>query len=443
MAQRIKKLPKNFLNLIKNIFVKKIKFTISIVFAIIFLVLALPQFNLNFENFSINFPNIDLSLIDSGSVLGNFRRGKGLFPTHEIKGRINFGEEEIADEDRRNVLTQYVDRITRRINLTGLYDIEVTGEIENDEYFLVLGFPDYYKNRLGLVDLLTKKGEIKFADGMTLSPLTFKDSDVNTNIDVAYNPLVQSHLRFGFPADRFPEVTSALQNESGYFYMTIDESPFVQIFQLDQNDVLNNIVRGLPLSQESVSDLGLRDQLLNIIRVYFSETEPLPYPVEVDPNETLVPSEFVNLSTRYIAILSVGIFIALTIFSFIKLKFKKGIAFALMTITYLGFTITFLKYLAASLSINTVLTYLVMSGITTLLIWNYLMLESRKELEVFSRKLSIISIVLILVSICLVRFIYGLGDLYDVFGVTLVFGVSLLLFSWINFKAITKELVIN
>src|SRR5690606_18182964 len=143
-------LPKNFLNLIKNIFVKKIKFTISIVFAIIFLVLALPQFNLNFENFSINFPNIDLSLIDSGSVLGNFRRGKGLFPTHEIKGRINFGEEEIADEDRRNVLTQYVDRITRRINLTGLYDIEVTGEIENDEYFLVLGFPDYYKNRLGL-----------------------------------------------------------------------------------------------------------------------------------------------------------------------------------------------------------------------------------------------------------------------------------------------------
>src|SRR5690606_5294879 len=186
MAQRIKKLPKNFLNLIKNIFVKKIKFTISIVFAIIFLVLALPQFNLNFENFSINFPNIDLSLIDSGSVLGNFRRGKGLFPTHKLKAKIDFEEAEISVNDKKIVLTQYIDRITRRVNLTGLYDIEVTGEIENDQYVLILEFPDYYKNRLGLTDLLTRKGEIKFADGMTLSPLTFKDSDVNTNIDVSY-----------------------------------------------------------------------------------------------------------------------------------------------------------------------------------------------------------------------------------------------------------------
>ena len=51
-----------------------VKIIVTFLFIFVFGILALPQFEVNIFGKDFKFPNIDLTIIDPSSTLGNFKR---------------------------------------------------------------------------------------------------------------------------------------------------------------------------------------------------------------------------------------------------------------------------------------------------------------------------------------------------------------------------------
>lgn len=436
--KRLLSIPRFLLNKIKSLVSGKFKLFLVLLFIGVFGFLSLPTLSFKFNDNVINLPSFDVS---PNSAIGNFRRGRDLFPTREVKTMADFGLQTISESEKIEFLNLSLKRILNRITLSGLYDIDVRAEIKDNEYSLIFTYPDYYKNIIETTTLLSRRGEITFLNGTDQQPLEIKDSDISSNIDITYNPTLQTHIKFNYPLEKSSDFQIALANQ--YFYMTVDGVPAFQMFQYEQNDIPTNTVRGLPVNVLTQSDLAFKDLYINVTRSYFNEVEPLQYAFTEDQNIKTIPAEFSNLTVRYIAILCMVVFIAMTVFTFIKFGMRKGIAFSLMLLSTLVFNVTFLKYISTPLSLNFLIIFFIMVAITTIYIWNYINFEDIAEVRIGSRELRNIGILLILFSFFIVKFIPNSGRFFDMLSVIFVFGFSYIIFSYFNFKSIYEQIILK
>lgn len=428
---------KALLGRFKNIFSGKFKVFLCLLFLMFFGLLSLPKISFSIGDQVISLPSLDISSSD----IGNFRRGRDIYSTTQVKATVDFGNSPITDAQKTQYLNETVQTISTRVSQANLRDIDVWGEIEDGNYSIVLSFPNYYDHIPMIAEALTKRGEITFVSSETQEPLDLKDSDIISSIDIAYIPAIQTHLKFTFDPSKKNELQAALSQQ--YFFMQIDGEVQYQVFQYEQSDLLNNTVRAIPLVTETQGDIAAREVFMNITRTYFSESEPLEFSSNVSQDLIIVPAVFQSQNTQYVAILLSLVFIALTILTFIKFRFRKGFVFVLMLLSLLTFATAFLKYLSTSISFVFIITFFVLTGIGIVFMWRYLMTKSVIEMRKVSKQLATMGLVLFIISWSLIRFNPDLGRFYDALSSLVVFAIAFMVLGVFNLKVLTEEFILK
>lgn len=428
---------KALLGRFKNLFSGKFKVFLCLLFIMFFGLLSLPKISFSIGDQVISLPSLDISSSD----IGNFRRGRDIYSTTQVKATVEFGNSPITDAQKTQYLNETVQTISTRVSQANLRDIDVWGEIEDGNYSIMLSFPNYYDHIPMIAEALTKRGEITFVSSETQEPLDLKDSDIVSSIDIAYIPAIQTHLKFTFDPSKKNELQAALSQQ--YFFIQIDGEVQYQVFQYEQSDLLNNTVRAIPLVTETQGDIAAREVFMNITRTYFSESEPLEFSSTVSQDLIIVPAVFQSQNTQYVAILLSLVFIALTILTFIKFRFRKGFVFVLMLLSLLTFTTAFLKYLSTSISFVFIITFFVLTGVGIVFMWRYLMTKSVIEMRKVSKQLATMGLVLFIISWSLIRFNPDLGRFYDALSSLVVFAIAFMVLGVFNLKVLTEEFILK
>ncbi|MEP7103645.1 MAG: hypothetical protein ABI721_02985 [Candidatus Dojkabacteria bacterium] len=422
---------------------KNFKFTIAIILLIVLTALALPQFKFSIGQTEISYPNVDFSLIESGSHTGNFLRGRGLFPTKEVSSTLNFTNSELSDADKRNTLDNYLKVIRNRVLAAGLAGVEVRSEIVEGTYNLIINYPDYYSNPLKYTQWLTGKGVISFATfdqtGQT-GFIDLTDKDIRGNISINFISQLGSHLQFQFDSSKASVLTSTLgtataQSQVGFFLMDIDQSEQFFVRQYETNDATSYTVRAIPVTYSADESVD-KNIMLSIFRTYFLDSKPLEDLFTTEQSVQIVPSTFTQDTTQFIAVMSLVSLVLLIILSFIKFKFEAGVKFILMIGSFVTLTIVILKYSNAVLSIGTLIGFLLTTGVATLMVWRIISENDEDNNELRFQRFLNFSIALVVLTIFLSSVVKGLSMLYDLAGVILVSGLSLAIMNFFAFKAI-------
>lgn len=423
--------------ILKNI-VSNFSFNRILIFGFIFIVgiISLPQITLNFSGQLITLPSLESI---TNQVIPNFRKGRDLYPTSEIKMNINFNEANLTDEQKRDNLIKSLNAIKDRIRLSNLNEIKVRSEILNSNYSIILSFPDFYADKNIIATFLAKKGEIKFVNSVDGSDVFLYDTQVNPNIQIVYLPQIKSHLRLTFGSDRFTAIANGL-GEKKFFFMQIDGSYDYQMFQYDNSDLTSFAIRGVPSSQYIQNNTVLRDQILAITRSYFNQ-QPLGYTLDVEEEiKEVVP---LHASTQSSAIIAISIFIfgvLVCIYSILKYRLRKGIGVVLMILSYALLSTALLKLTYSSISVYFIFSWLLLFIFISSLVW-YLVTDLIDK-RIFNRRINKINYVglgLILVSIISLNFALAIQGFREVIQVFLIGGISLIVLSLTIFKLIYKE----
>ncbi|MEO6728435.1 MAG: hypothetical protein ABIM99_00780 [Candidatus Dojkabacteria bacterium] len=421
---------------------KVFKFTLVIILLVIFTALAIPQFNFTIGDKQIYYPNIDFSLIDKDSKTGNFVRGRGLYPSKEVRSTLEFSSIDLINSDKSNLLANYLQVVRQRITVAGLKDVEARSEVSDLGYSLVINYPDYYSNPVSYTKLLTGKGKITFASfdssGQT-GALDLSDREIQGQVSINFISQLGSHIQFQFTSGKKAVLTQALTASSssqvGFFLMDVDNNEQFFIRQFEQNDATSLTVRAIPVNYSSGESTD-KSLTLAIVRSYFLNASPFKDTFTTEDSVAIIPSSFSPDGTKFITIMSVVALLILMLAAFIRLKFEGGIKFTLMVSTFVAITVTFLKYSNAALSIGTVLGMLFAVGLVSLLSWNLVSEKDEDANELNYKKYLNLSFVLILLSIFLSTIVKGVSMFYDFIGVILMSGLVLTFMSFFSFKVI-------
>lgn len=419
----------------------KFKFSISVLLFFVLVALALPTFSFNIGDQKFLYPNIDFSLIDSSSQLGNLRRGRGLYPTKEVRASVDFSTATLDDSKRGEVLNEYLLRIRERARLSGFYDVEIWSEVVDSTYYLVFNYPDHYKSVDKYTEWLTGKGVINFSVfSQTLQSAGITDLDVRGQIIITYISQLGSHLQFQFDAAKKGQLTQLLTPQSeqqvGFFLMDVDGKEQFFVRQYELNDEASNTVRALPINY---SDTESEDKniLLSIIRTYFSERKALDYSFIVNPHVETIPSEMSADGTRFVAIMAFVSVLAIGVLIFIKFKLIGFTKYILMVGSFLSLYVVILKYTNTMLSIGTIVGFIAVYILGLHFILKYMGVDDEDDLKLLSVKLRDMSLLIILLAIFLGVMVKGIWLGYDAIGSILIGGVSLYFMNLFNFVAIS------
>ncbi len=411
---------------------QKLKYTIVILFILIFGLLALPQFHINVGDKIIEFPDINLSLLDPNSKLGNFKRSIGLYPSKEVKATIDFGTVPIDQNTKESILTQYIDVITQRINYAGLTDLKVRGEHNNTDYSIVITYPDYYTDTITFTQWLTAQGKISFVNesGDTLNPLNIHDYDIEGSIGIDYLEQVGNHLTFKIKVEKATELANALRSSSNNaIIMSIDGNP---LYVIIAHNTLSYYVRAIA----NVPEIN-KNSLLYITRTYFLTNTPLEFKMNVAETETNVTAIYATDGGSILGLAFILSAVILFVSAASVYKFKGAIAFSVMLASYLAFIIVILKLLSATLSIATVAGFIISYIIGVIVIWNLLKKNPEDNKNEFDKYL-LFSALILIISIVIYKLMPNLYIFNDFIGVMIIASISLVLMIAFNFRELLK-----
>lgn len=419
---------------------KIFKFTIAFILLIAFVALAIPQFNFKVGETQIYYPNIDFSLVSSGSKTGNFLRGRGLFPTKEVTSGILFTDTTLSDGAKREALANYLKIIRNRISVAGLKDVEARSQISDNGYEIVVNYPDYYADPIKYTGWLIGKGVISFAtfdnSGQTGS-IDLTDKNIYGPVSVNFVSQIGSHLQFQFDAAKQSVVTGVLgsttSSQVGFFLMDVDGKEQFFVRQYEQNDEASVTVRAIPVNYSSTESTD-KSIMLAIFRTYFLDKATWKDSFVAGETVTVIPSEFSADTTRFLTLICVLSVAVLILAAFIKLKIQSGLRFGLMLGLTLAMLITFLKYSNASLSLGTLLGVILATALTSLIAWKIVSQKDEDLLEIGYSKYLNLSFVLIMLTIFTSTIIKGIPMFYDFMGVMLLYGIILAFMSFLGFR---------
>ena len=337
---------------------KLFKITLTLISFAILIILALPEFSLNIGNTIFTYPSVGFSKIGIGADFGSLTKGKDIYSGKIHTGTVQFGDQNLKESEKREYLTKTIKTISNRLNFAELYDVEVKGEIKNNQYNIILIFPNYYESTGTYTQWILSRGEITFSNGQDNNIIIIEDirtvaysnnirfeQTVNNNdgqSSVRQNSVTGSNLILDVNPRREKEIRR-LPSFVSYFNdffsgqgtkasLLIDEVNQLALIRDDNNPTH---IRVLPLDAETSI---VRKDILSIVNSYFREESALRYPIEINPEFGTSAPLFNLEGTTFIAItIIIGlIFLTLTLSRHLKRKktilFVSSMAFSLLVL---------------------------------------------------------------------------------------------------------------
>ncbi len=418
------------------------KFIISLLFIVALGLFSIPQFTLSVGDKELEYPELTAKIIGVGSTsVGTLRRGSGIFSEQRFQSKVNFANNNLSTEEKRNKLQHITTIVSNRAKLSGLYDIDIS-QLNNDELSLIsFDIPSHYTKPSNIVGLLTKQGSIKFeAYGeQTSTPIDLKDSDVVGSIQTEYDTRYGNYLSFNFDGSKKDILNSAfgVGGQGGVITMLVDDVPSFYLIPTTQNNNSEAIVtkvKALP-SLEIFPDDKEQPLSLKIIASFFYN-DPLDDSLDLESlePEILLP-DYAPSGGSMIAIMFILSAVFCAFYILYKNKLKAGIFFGLLLSSYILLVISILKIFGAIVSMGSVTGFLVTYCIMVVLIDQLLKVQF-DEFKSQLKKYSYYSIFVLILSIFMYRFSAVSGNIADFIGTILVFGLSSLLLCNTMFKFI-------
>ncbi len=404
-----------------------LRFFLILLFIFILGLLALPQFQLKIGDSIFTYPNIDFSLIESKSKLGNFQRSFGIYPSKEFSADVVLDASK-SDADKQKEFENILDIINKRLAYASLYDLKVRGEFTSGKYSIKLTFPDYYTEADKLAKYILGKGEISFIDYVNQSPLNLKDYDIEGSINSAYDERnLINVLEFKFKEDKTTDIVLATSNEQKVFIMVVDSASFA----VGRNDTIPNLVKAFPLV-----DITERKNIaiyLNIVKTYFA-SQPISSDITLTSTPKNIPGSYSAENLRFTSFMFFVSGVALLLASIFVFK-KNFIKFGLMLSSFVLLTVVFLKLQSAALSISTVIGFIFIYIVGSIIVWQLMKTEEdniNNELLKF-RDLMLLSVIVLLI---VWKLNITIGSIADFVGTVLLGSFAMLISILLVFKTV-------
>lgn len=370
--------------------IKRIKFSnVALVLINLLLILfVIPSFTLKLGDTEIKYPEIDGHIFYEGSTIGNIKEGRGLYPTYEIATTPEFGEEELSDEQKNSIISDSLNRFSKRAKSAGLYDVEVKRVDDS----IVFEFPKYYGNIGEITKQLVAAGKIDFIT-INGAPLEIFDYDIVGNIAQTYLPALGNHLVVSFRPEKIAEITAALSESGsttqGYFYMNLDNETSFFVAKTQYTSDPEEVLRLIPLTQTE----NIRTSL-SIVKSYFEENLANEYTFTVDTNVKEVPTTF-PLNSLVSQFTAGAVFMAIVVglFYWINRKFVNKKQLAIVSMFVLS-TLALLKISSAVLSIVSYGAILVFLAVGVAILFSYF--RGNKLTRNLIRNLFVVLLVIVL-----------------------------------------------
>lgn len=417
---------------------------ISIILVTIYLgfvvLLSLPVFAINLDQNKFEFPNIDLSLISQDSTLGNFFRSSGIFPTKNVSAKINFGEDELSVEEKVAIARELGNSITRRARFAGAYDVEVQVRENNGEYSVKVMFPDYYRKPMDYAQWLFATGNITFIAADGTSEVDLLDSDILGIPAIDYIPdsTITTHIRMTVSSNMQEKLTTIFSSsEQGNVFMGIDGLPVYAVYRDSIKGDANSLL-AVPASFVNLETPSERNFFLNLTRSYFLDPSPYAYQLEVSDIIENGQRPYATEGANFLAIMFVLSGVAICLYAFYRLKFRNGLIFSI-TLTSIVFTaVVMLKYLAAHLSVGTILGFVFIYVLSIIYSWEIASKPTEAERSISDRYF-VASIFIVIMSLLSSKLFFEKLELYyDVAGAFVLGSLAISLIAKLNIKGILK-----
>ncbi len=451
--------------------IKTFKIFLTIITFILLLVLALPEFTFNLNGQTYRYPSVGFSRIGIGADYGSLTQGKDVYASEVFTANVDFGEEEISSEDKRDFLTKAVNTIDSRIKFAEIYDITVQGEITNDEYKLNLIIPNNYPEREVYADWLFSRGEIEFRylvdPNNPESEIDFEvsEEDIKT-IRYASNISFQQNVDDGAGGsqtqrssvsgsnlvisvdDRRIDSVRRLPNFVSYFNrffsgeeiganMIIDGEKILHIIRDDINE---STMRALLVES---SDPRSNYNILNIVHSLFTEDEALAYSINLVEETKVEAPVFNPEGTTLIAgsiIVGLGLLV-LNVGKSLKARktilFISGISFGLLTLTNI------LKFVQTPISSGFIIGIITVIAIFTFVIFDLLKTEDKTDLTQKNFDFVVLGLISILSLISIYVFNVDLGMFTQTLEVIVAGFISLVITIFFHLNFIINTFLIE
>lgn len=283
---------------------KGFKITLIIIFGIVMVALALPEFKVKFGDSEFTYPGIGFSRIGIPVDYPSFTEGKDIFGAYEFRAEFNFGDVELREDQKSSAVSRTLEIIRNRVNFSGFSDMEVTSQKINDKYYLSLKIPNNYSDAEQYARWLIGRGVVSFENFQIIgeefseNPILINDSDIasmSPGLNVRYTTQARDangnnvdqvqgiraeHLVFRINESKIAEIAKladfvnyATTVQSGQPYLTnivFDGFISLNIFKDDFDD---SIIRAFP--QGSLTNITARDQM-KVVTSYF-RSKPLDF----------------------------------------------------------------------------------------------------------------------------------------------------------------------
>jgi hypothetical protein len=171
--------------------VSRIFFGLGIIVLIFLAAFAVPKFNFTIYGQTILWPGLEFKDLGINTHLGTFNHGKDLYPSHEVVATPELSTDPSADNAK--FLNNDVNLVRLRMDLAGLYDVDLFTRYVNGAPSLVFHFPEYYTDQTAqnLAQLLLAPAQIKFVEH---DPAGDASASSSTLEGALINQLIQGYI---------------------------------------------------------------------------------------------------------------------------------------------------------------------------------------------------------------------------------------------------------
>ncbi len=450
---------------------KILKIFLTVILFIVLIVLALPEFSFTVGGNTYTYPSVGFSRIGIGADYGSFDRGKDVFASEKFSGEINFGEEEISNEEKKAFLEKAVETINNRIQFAQINDIDVYGEIVNDSYILNLSIPRYYTEKEDYASWLLSQGDVTFrylvdpADPSSQLDFNVKVSDIKSvsfsnnlrfqqNVDAGdetsqtrQTSITASNLVIKVDERRVEELR-ILPNFVTYYNrffsgeelgsnLVVDGTKTLQLIRDDNNETT---MRALILDSEAAK---ASFDSLNIVHSYFREEAPLEYPITLNEQSSAIAPSFNPQGTTFIA-LSIIVGLGLLVLNLGKsIKTRRSIFFVSSISFTLLVLITILKFVQTPISSGFIIGVLTIITIYSFIILDLINSDDKEVLRTKSFDYFALGIISILAFISIHIFSINLGVFAQTLEVLVAGFIALLIAIFLHIHFVTTAFIIE
>lgn len=440
-----------------------IKLFLVSVLILILLAFALPEFSFQVGSANIRYPGIGFSRIGIPRDFGSFQRSFGLFSEAKYYATVDFSASEIAsgegtiatltDEQKWEKTKEMVKVVQARANYANLYDIQIDAIKEGSDFYITLTFPQYYQEPAqNYVQWLTATADvILYTDTASININDVTRISVTQSLrimqGIGSNSQIQSiqvpNLALTFDKEKGGEdflrifatlEAGATDATSANIQLLIDG---VSAFLPYADAGSGNTIKFIPTLSAEVKVV---QDYLNITASYFQETKPLEFNLVFEDRVENVSPMYNPEGGAFISATVILAFAIVLAFIVRRLRVEKGLRFVFMFLLAQFSTIFILKLMIATLSVTTLVTYIICSFIIALVLYRVASTDDTSEDKESKYFVLGLSSTLLVIFAIIYKLELPIGRLTDAIGVTLVFSLVLLLLSITSFLGVNNTI---